>query len=395
MSQAILVSPVKPLVGSDSNVIPFSGDISASDTRTFSRTWQWHIDSNSEAPGYNDTSKTIDEGWHILPWRYLTASITPPDWQAALINSTAFAVLEMGFEIGRVIMTKEEVLVRQSATTIRSDFASEPRMLLLRDHGNDFDLSLRRVATDDRKFWMVSDGLTQQWARNKSDSTLVRVCWKLPTDYNTEGKYAEEVLTPSNVFCSLNSDHFRMGHTMGETDCWHNPSPHWYGITELRTEDGWMQPNLRTISDFNKLGEYGYTEFNTDTLVNHHYSHLPPVVLLKLLPLFSPDHPIQTSACIFVKCWSKLAFRHRSRIWLNLGQSAQSATKTGPRTRCVAPVHAFGNPRDRYAMGHKFNYQQEKEEEVGTNWVMKHVSFGTLYRTIQRCVRALGTLRFQ
>ena len=121
------------------NVIPFSGDFPESDTRTFSRTWQWHIDSNSEAPGYNDTAKTIDEGWHILPWRYLQSSITPPDWQAAIVNSTAFAVLEMGFEIGRVIMTKEEVQVRQSATTIRSDFANEPRMLLLRDHGNDFD----------------------------------------------------------------------------------------------------------------------------------------------------------------------------------------------------------------------------------------------------------------
>ena len=68
-------------------------------TCTFARTWQWYIDSNSDAVGFDHSTNRIDEGWHYTPYKYLKASITPSQWQAAVINATAFKVDAMGLRL--------------------------------------------------------------------------------------------------------------------------------------------------------------------------------------------------------------------------------------------------------------------------------------------------------
>ena len=120
------------------NLIPMPHDTAR--THTFSRVWQWYVDSNSGTSiGYDAATNTIDEGWHIIPWRYLQATITPADWQRHAGSASAFSVDHISFEIGDVIMTRDELIANSSRTTIRSEFNSTPRLMAMIDHAGDWD----------------------------------------------------------------------------------------------------------------------------------------------------------------------------------------------------------------------------------------------------------------
>ena len=218
--------------------IPMPGDTAR--THTFSRVWQWYVDSNSStAMGYDAATCSIDEGWHIVPWRYLQASITPADWQRHAGSASAFSVKSISFEIGDVIMTRDELVTSSNKTTIRSEFNSTPRMLAMVDTQRDWDLALTRTIKDnDRAFNEVSDHLTKQWATNKNDHTLPRVKWMLPKDYNHALVVESEVLSRESVWCSLNTGDIMVGVNGGFGQSWTNPNPHWYSLSTYFSEKG-------------------------------------------------------------------------------------------------------------------------------------------------------------
>lgn len=257
-------------------------DVGRTHTHTFSRVWQWYVDSNSAVEvGYDAATSTIDEGWHIVPWHYLQASITPADWQRHAHSSSAFSVDAMSFEIGDVIMTRDELVATSSWATIRSEFNSTPRLMAMVDHSNDWDLALTKLMqNNDCRFDTVSGNLTKQWATNKQDHTLPRVRWMLPPHYNSALHVEVERLSRECVWCSLNTGDIAVGVEGGFGHSWVNPEKRWYALSSYYAQKGGSleMPKARTLHDLATLGEYGSTEFNLETLANSTYTHMPPAV---------------------------------------------------------------------------------------------------------------------
>ena len=228
---------------------------------------------------------------------------------------------------------------------------------------------------NDRTFNNVSGFLTKQWATNKNEHTLPRVKWMLPSGYNSALNVQTEVLKKESVWCSLNTGDIMVGVNAGFGQAWNNPEKRWYALSSYFCQKGAVleHPKARTLADLSSLGEYGSTEFNLETLNNTTYTKMPPAVLLRMMLLFAVDGPIETGACIWVKCISTVSFLERSRGWLNHNKINLPSNITRPKPNQIleGPYFDWANPRQRFWFGTKLEYERPQATELPADHVIR------------------------
>ena len=340
----------------DHTVIPNVSEPSRTEVKSFARTWQWIINSNGSATGFDLGTLTIDEGWHVIPYHYLQASVTAPDFQELVSNAQKIRIKSVGFEVGRMVMTKEELSAISGTTTVRADFVAEPTVLHIHDEEHEWG-TMVRVKDDvtSSKFSAVSNNLTEQWATSKDSATLVRGVFKLPDGFNGS-QYTKEVLTPHNVWTTLNdpSLHTISGDYSYE---WSNGS-HWYGLgTWIGMDKNTYKGDIGTMS--NMMTDNGImqeSEMQVETETNYFHSP-PPLHLLRVTPYYGTDGPIEQSCTMFIKCTSTIEVVKRSRNILTLNKRRINNPSTPQQTSSLALTSAYAGPLRPYDL-FRFNVKK-------------------------------------
>lgn len=141
MAASVNASTVGGVANKD-NTTKISQKPSTNHRQRFTRTLQHYVSNNnaSSAPTaviVGGSTLQVRQGWHLIPYMFLFASMTAADQESVLRNCKRYKIVSQGFKIVKNNCIQQQVNNNASTTTISSSFVQAPSLLVFDDGDND------------------------------------------------------------------------------------------------------------------------------------------------------------------------------------------------------------------------------------------------------------------
>lgn len=114
-------------------------------SHTFTKEFLVHLGNNMEYPGFamgdpvGKHSASVDDGWHLIPWRCPAASIQPSEWNDHAWGAEAVRCTGLSFELCGMIPTTLETETISGSTTLKNRICEHAVLEHFEDYNGEFD----------------------------------------------------------------------------------------------------------------------------------------------------------------------------------------------------------------------------------------------------------------
>lgn len=298
-------------------------------TSIFRKSFVIYIDNGIAGSNWTQTAGTTtsppqvtwNDGWHIIPYGALPASITPHEWTMLSIKASKFRVKSTSFTIDSIIPFQEVLVGGGTTRQAITSFSNRPSLLYYKDDGK----TLPQI----RNVGLGEFAHNQQWTAARTNYTQGLL--KQPTftfhNWNTArmGLNTTQLpapTEPNRIFNLEGTGNVRSLYPGGKvSETWINPSHTWHS-TRPDTDPGYQvrgRPGATALgfeqetnyiyshAYWSGVGDRGNLNFDQqfNGIYNSQYRDTglqkkltgPPYCLIKMEPYFgSDDNPMQIFA---------------------------------------------------------------------------------------------------
>ena len=307
-----------------------------------------YFDNSMNATGL--VGKIVDEGWQMVPYRCLRASVTPREWAAHTKTSGAFRIKSIGFNARHLNPMVERIVPRAGATALDSVFDNHPFAMWLTDEDMTLDPCIQPLGAVGN--WnAVNSNLTRSYPGDMANGTLRRVQFDLGEEF--VDSLNGETTDAWGSFTTLDDFDITTAPIGGSAGITHTMDNRWYPTAPYK---GHRENGANIITTLNEVHDLGVVENVIDSQVNRMRAGKPPAVMVKMNPIYGIDGAINVGAQMLFEYFCEIDWMPcpSGLLTLNMGPTPAG---TNAWARAVPPQYSLVNPYGIMAWQERFNYE--------------------------------------